>query len=504
MSRLAVGRFDDPDHYELGGVHASGGEATLRRGWVRGPGGRIPVAIKIPLPAWAPHLDYLYGRWSEQVELLRTLHHPGVVRVRDLFLGMPPHSPGESVEGRQLYLVMEWVEGTPLDEWLLDHPDANHLRRVRSVVQVADVLDRIHGLRLEDAEAIVHRDVKPDNIMMGDDGPVLVDWGLVRGMVPNAPWVPGEGSPGYMAPEVIREGRFSPASDRFAFGCVLYYLLTGHHPPYGHDVALLRAGLLSVPGLARQQATVEHIMAMFDPEPAKRPTSCRAWLAGITRSTVPHVDGSIPPPAPTPHPPRRSRLVAGAVGLVALALGAFLLWRDGDAPSTASPDRKEFTTPSSTSSTSEVSTTTSAPGRTTTVSTTPTTRYLATDFPADYKGCERPDTTTVPEGVGLYAGPFGCDVAWADYNVPAGCSQLQATVRLAADAPTPGRLRIQVRDAVKGIDLIAPLDVGVDDQPEVDARWGSLNRVRLQATFVRVPGLIDGSVAIFDKARLTC
>ncbi|MFN2506232.1 MAG: serine/threonine protein kinase [Acidimicrobiales bacterium] len=381
MSRLAVGRFDDPDHYELGEAVASGGEATLHRGWVRGPGGRIPVAIKIPLPEWAPHLDRLYGRWSEQVELLRTLRHPGIVTVRELFVGSPPHSPGEMVEGRQLYLVMDWVAGTPLDEWLLDHVDANHLRRVRSVAQVADVLDRIHALRLEDAEAIVHRDVKPNNIIMGEHGPVLVDWGLVRGVVPNATRFPGEGGPGYMAPEVVREGRFSPASDRFAFGCVVYYLLTGRHPPDGHDLDVLRTSLLAVPGLAHQGATVEHIMAMFDPDPAERPTSCRSWLAGITRSTVAPVDSTIPPPAPKPPlPVRRSHLAAGAVCLVALALGAFLLWPDGDTPSTATLNDKGLTTSSSTStsSTRDVSTTTSVPpSPTTTASTTPTTLRAA-------------------------------------------------------------------------------------------------------------------------------
>jgi serine/threonine protein kinase len=389
---LRIGRSDDPDHYEFGQQVASGGEATLHLGSVRGPGGRIPVAIKIPLPDYGSYLDRLYGRWSEQVELLRSVRHPGIVTVRETFIGMPPHGPSEQLPGRQLYLIMDWVDGVPLDEWLLDHPETNHLRRVRSLSQIADVLDRVHTLRFEDAEAIVHRDVKPNNIIMGDNGPVLVDWGLVRGLVPDATLVPGEGGPGFMAPEVLHEGRFSPASDRFSFGCVVYFALTGQYPPADQDPQAFRAGLMAVPGLADQPATVEHILKMFDPNPAARPLSCREWLAGITRSTVIPVSGSIPPPAPPKPPVRRpwERILGAVAALAVIAIFVAVIARGGDTPAGG-------TGPPSTSTSSTSSTATSSTTSTTT--TTTTTRPPPTVSPR-----VTPDLPTTAEEAGRVFG----------------------------------------------------------------------------------------------------
>jgi len=334
-AELRVGRDDNRDYYVLGGAIASGGEATLFRGWAPGPGGAIPVAIKVPLPEYSSQLELLLQRWNEQVELLRTLRHPGIVAVREAFLGPPPHYKSEVPTGRQLYLVMDWVEGVPLDEWLMDHGETNHLRKVRSLAQIADVLDHVHSLRLSESEAVVHRDVKPGNILMGDGGPVLVDWGLVRGHVAGAVAPPGEGTAVCMAPEVATEGRYSPASDRFSFGCVVYFSLSGRYPAPSLDRNQLREELLGSPGLGNQYEAVDQVIQMLHPDPGQRPASCRNWLGGISRSTV--MGSSEVPPAfpvdgtPTQRGGRRTRWRRGVstavVVLLLLLAGAGLGWR---------------------------------------------------------------------------------------------------------------------------------------------------------------------------------
>lgn len=375
---LRVGRADDPDHYELGQSVASGGEAVLYRGSVAGPGGQITVAIKVPLPEFEPYVDVLFERWKEQVELLRSLRHPGIVPVRETFLGPPPHVRGERPAGRQLYLVMDWVDGKPLDEWLLEHPDTNYLQRARQLAQIADVLDRVHALELTGAQAIVHRDVKPNNVIVGAAGPVLVDWGLVRGVVPDASRRPGEGTPAFMAPEVRLQGTYSPASDRFAFGCLVYYTLTGQYPPDGHSLETMRTTLLAVPGMERQYATVEHVLAMMKADPAERPTSCRNWLAGIARTTVVGID-SVPPAFPlTPDDAPRNRrrnLIAGALVLLTVAIVAGLLVARGPGRDAASGTPGSTLAPSTTPSTPP---TTIAPATTIRSSTTVTSTGAAT------------------------------------------------------------------------------------------------------------------------------
>lgn len=424
---IRIGRADDPDHYALGQSVASGGEAILFKGSVPGPGGEIAVAIKVPLPDFEQHLDALFERWKEQVELLRSLRHPGIVPVREAFIGPSPHRRGEQPVGRQLYLVMDWVDGRPLDEWLLEHPETNYLQRVRQLAQIADVLDRVHALELTGAEAIVHRDIKPNNIIMSDAGPVLVDWGLVRGVVPGATPRPGEGTPAFMAPEVRQQGTYSPSSDRFSFGCVIYYVLTGQYPPDDHALDGMKASLLAVPGMERQYATVEHILAMVSPVPTERPTSCRNWLAGIARTTVVGID-SIPPmfPAGSAANPsgRRHNLVGAALALAVLSLIALVLANRGAGPTEAagkapgtiptSVGSASTSTASPTTSTTTVPATTTRPSTTTAIPST-TMPIMLSDLPyrADWSGGRNGwfgpsdwkvlDSSLVNDGTGEYS-----------------------------------------------------------------------------------------------------
>jgi len=93
-----VGPVDDPDRYRLGAPIGAGAEGTLYRGYLpMGPDLTLDVAVKMLHPHHRPQLASWRRRWGEQVELLRSLHAPGLVAVRDGFVGPLPHPAG--VEG---------------------------------------------------------------------------------------------------------------------------------------------------------------------------------------------------------------------------------------------------------------------------------------------------------------------------------------------------------------------------------------------------------------------
>jgi serine/threonine protein kinase len=161
--------------------------------------------------------------------------HPSVVKVYDLTID----------DGRE-WIVMEALSGTTLAQAI---SQAGRL----PVAQVVDI-----GLRLVDAlsalhrESIIHGDVKPSNVQLDGTGrPVLTDFGLATGpsdvaVAPRAG--PMMGSPPYLAPEVIRTGSRTPASDLFALGATLYEAAGGRRPFHGDSpTAAMRAVLHQVP-----------------------------------------------------------------------------------------------------------------------------------------------------------------------------------------------------------------------------------------------------------------
>jgi hypothetical protein len=154
-----------------------------------------------------------------------SLNHPNILRVYDA-----------DIDGESYYLVTEWLEGKSLRDELTRGPMA--LRRLLDLaVQIADGLAAAHGI------GIVHRDIKPDNIMLARDGTArIVDFGLARSD-PNDPSrshpathastvsLDGglSGTPGYMSPEQARGTPGDFRTDQFSFGALLYEMATGRH-----------------------------------------------------------------------------------------------------------------------------------------------------------------------------------------------------------------------------------------------------------------------------------
>ena len=287
----------------VGPAVGSGAEGILYRGSITTAAVvTLDVAIKMLQPKFLSRVDEWHTRWTEQVELLRSLQVPGVVPVRDGFLGPLPHPPGQAGDGRTLYLVMNWVEGESLDEWIRHRPDRNPIDDLKVLVPVAAALDLMHSGRATGGVPVVHRDIKPSNILVTENGSVLVDFGLTRGLPDGQRLTGVVGTPGYLAPESAAAGSYSSASDRYAFGAVAYFVLTGFEPPTSHQPEALRTLLGAVRELDERPEISDQVMAMLATDPDERPTGLANWVGQLRRSSLEAGPDILNPSAPRRHP----------------------------------------------------------------------------------------------------------------------------------------------------------------------------------------------------------
>ena len=185
------------------------------------------------------------SRLLREAQALARLSHPNVVGVHDV-----------GVHGDEVWIAMEFVEGQTLGRWLGE--------KRRSWGEIAVVLRAVgEGLAAAHAAGLVHRDVKPDNVMVGDDGRARVmDFGLARGGESTALAELGAsgatllsveftqagalvGTPAYMAPEQFLGTEVGPAADVFAFSVTFWEALHGERPFAGENLAGLRANVLA-------------------------------------------------------------------------------------------------------------------------------------------------------------------------------------------------------------------------------------------------------------------
>ena len=178
---------------------------------------RRPVAVKI-LPLSGAADRTAVARFRREAENAATVNHPGVTTVFDI----DEHTDGGV---RLFFQVMELMQGRDLASVLAGHPSGLPVAQVADwAVQILDALAAAHR------QGVVHRDVKPANLFLTDDGRVKVcDFGISR--LADATRITASGSaagtPLYMAPEQIEAQDVDERTDLYAFGCVLYHLLTG-------------------------------------------------------------------------------------------------------------------------------------------------------------------------------------------------------------------------------------------------------------------------------------
>lgn len=170
-----VGPDDDPDKYRLLHQAGDGGEAELWKAVFEVAGGPRPVAVKILRPDHLGDAETWRARWAEQVEVLRLVPpHPAVVGMHEAFEGPRLHAQGQvDPNHRALYLVMNWVEGTNLRDWVVQNPrPEDRLKAQRYLRQIANVLEWLHSGPGEalNGDPVSHCDLTPANVIInGDD-----------------------------------------------------------------------------------------------------------------------------------------------------------------------------------------------------------------------------------------------------------------------------------------------------------------------------------------------
>ncbi len=267
--------------YRLIGLLGRGGMGEVWRAYDTATN-RI-VALKL-LPESLSHDEVYQARFRFEAEVAGQLNNPHVI---------PIHFFGE-IDGR-LFVDMRLIEGRELEAVLADGP-LEPGRAVRIVEQVARALHAAHKVKL------VHRDVKPSNILLDDDdNAYLIDFGIARAGGSKRFTIPGAfiGSPQYMAPERFGAEEADARADVYALACVLYECLTGDTPYPGGSFEQQYAGHLSAP-LPRPSSADPNLSGfdrVTDKGLAKDPDQRYA-----TTVEMAHDAATVPIPAPAPPP----------------------------------------------------------------------------------------------------------------------------------------------------------------------------------------------------------
>ncbi|MFG3529372.1 serine/threonine-protein kinase [Streptomyces sp. NPDC047917] len=268
-------------------AHQILGRGSAGTVWL-GEGPEGPVAIKLLREDLASDQE-LVGRFVQERTALLGLDHPHVVAVRDLV-----------VDGNDLALVMDLVRGTDLRTRL------DRERRLAPEAAVAIIADVADGLAAAHAAGVVHRDVKPENILLDMEGPLgpghshpalLTDFGVAK-LIDTPRRTKATkiiGTPDYLAPEIVEGLPPRAAVDIYALATVLYELLAGFTPfGGGHPGAVLRRHVtetvVPLPGIPDELWQL--LVQCLAKAPASRLRASE--LAARLREQLPHLSG-IPP-----------------------------------------------------------------------------------------------------------------------------------------------------------------------------------------------------------------
>lgn len=291
-------------------------------------------AVKLVARSHSSHPQAL-ARFRREVRLLAQLQHPNIAAANDA---------GES--GTRLYLVMEYVAGKTLAELVRHHGPLPALPAVQHIRQAAMALAYAHD------KGVVHRDVKPSNVMLGEDGAIkLLDLGVARISAPQDAAQEGDtqvgtliGTADYLAPEQFENpASVDGRSDLYSLGCTLYHLLSGH-APFAHRAGMMEKVVAHTqedpPPLPAAGQIPQSLIAVLNRLMAKRPEDRFATASELVEA----LDAALAELEPTaqasgsqqaietPTPPAGSRVTSRRKWLLALAAvlliaGAWGMWQ---------------------------------------------------------------------------------------------------------------------------------------------------------------------------------
>lgn len=308
-------------------------------------------ALKIISVAAAGQSDF-QQRFTNEARTVAMLNHPGIIGIHHY--GIDDGAP---------WFTMTYLDGTDLDGTLLpDHEIALVSQRT------ADALDYAHR------HQVIHRDVKPANIMVTReadgslDQVVLLDFGIAKladstSLTATSAFV---GTLTYSAPEIIDGRPASPASDQYALACSLYKMLTGDAPFQAETTTALMAAVLSKP--AAPISTIRPDLAALDPvferaltkDPAQRFPDCRSFAQALSEAlgyppatsalslspTMAHAETRANAPQAAPKAQRRKKMLFGALAalvVAAVALTTVLLLTRSESAPTVPPIADTYT-----------------------------------------------------------------------------------------------------------------------------------------------------------------
>ena len=270
--------------YQVRRLIARGGTATVYEGLDE----RLerPVALKIMHPHVADDPSFV-ARARREAKSAARLHHPNVVAVLD---------QGHTADG-VLYLVLEYVDGPTLRDVVAHEAPMTPRRTLDLLIPVLRGLTQAHRIGL------VHRDVKPENVLLTRGGQVKVaDFGLTRAVDEHTTSTTVMGTVGYAAPELVGDGPVDQRSDVYAVGIMAYEMLTGSRPYTGTALQVATAHVsrdVPAPGGLAQgvpAALDEFVLRATSRDAAQRPADAVALLdlALAIRRSLP---GQIDPPS---------------------------------------------------------------------------------------------------------------------------------------------------------------------------------------------------------------
>src|SRR5579871_2631937 len=312
------------DRYDITALLGVGGSAEAYRAHDRATA--RDVVLKVPHIVTAGDL-VAYKHYRQEIDIASRLQHPGLQRVLS-----EPSEP---------FMVLDYIEGQSLRTYLKEHGPLPVEQVVAIGLQLADTLEYVHQ------QGVVHRDVKPENILIRPDGQVtLTDFGIATRMGSHRLTLShlsdAVGTPEYMAPEQVRGERSDARTDVYALGVVLYELLTGEVP---HSTEAAPENRTDPPLVrARRPDAPEGLEVLLYRALRRRPAerypsmaALRTDLSDLDAVRVPEkFEADEPPPvAPGDLPPWSTTLrilVVIAAALLLIGVAAELLHRGMPSP----------------------------------------------------------------------------------------------------------------------------------------------------------------------------